>query len=78
MALVMRLRRVGGKKRPYYHIVVIDSRSKREGKFIDQLGEYNPKKNPSYIKLDKQKAADWQKKGAKPSATVSKLIKIAG
>ncbi len=77
MALVMRLRRGGTKKRPFYQIVVIDSRSKREGKFKDEIGTYNPLKNPSVIKVDRKKAASWLEKGVKPSAIVKKLLKIS-
>ena len=77
MALVMRLRRGGTKKKPFYQIVVIDSRSKREGKFKDEIGIYNPLKNPSLIKIDREKAVNWLEKGVKPSATVKKLLKIS-
>ena len=73
----MRLRRGGTKKKPFYQIVVIDSRSKREGKFKDEIGIYNPLKNPSLIKIDRGKAASWLEKGVKPSATVKKLLKIS-
>ena len=77
MSLVMRLRRAGGRKKPFYQIVVIDSRYKREGKFIDEIGIYNPVKNPSLVKLDRKKAESWFKKGVKPSNTVQKLLKVA-
>ncbi|MEA3369083.1 MAG: 30S ribosomal protein S16 [Candidatus Ratteibacteria bacterium] len=77
MALVMRLRREGTKKKPFYQIVIIDSRSKREGKFKDNIGTYNPLKNPSLIKVDQKKAVSWLEKGVKPSATVKKLLKIS-
>ena len=77
MALVMRLRRAGAKKKAFYKIVVIDSRCKREGRFTDEIGLYNPIKNPSLIKIDKEKAARWLKKGVRPSATVKKLLRIS-
>ena len=77
MALVMRLRRSGGKKNPFYKIVIIRSRSKRDGKFIDEVGLYNPVKNPSFIKIDKEKVERWRKKGVKPSARVEKLLRIS-
>ncbi len=76
MALVMRLRRAGAKKKAFYKIVVIDSRYKREGRFTDEIGLYNPVKNPSLIKIDKEKASRWLKKGVRPSATVKKLLRI--
>jgi len=77
MALMMRLRRGGTKKKPFYQIVVIDSRCKRQGKFKDEVGIYNPKKNPSIIRIDAEKAASWLKKGVKPSLTVKKLLRIS-
>ncbi len=77
MALVMRLRRGGTKKQPFYKIVVIDSHLKREGKFKDDIGTYNPMKNPSVININKEKAAFWLKRGVRPSNTVQKILKIA-
>ena len=76
MSVKIRLTRIGSKKQPYYRIVVTDSRSPRDGKFIEKLGTYDPKTDPSTIVLDKDKAAEWIKKGAKPSNTVEKLFKI--
>lgn len=73
----MRLRRGGTKKKPFYQIVIIDSRNKRQGKIKDEIGTYNPLKNPSLIRIDKQKAVSWLKKGVKPSTTVKKLLKIS-
>lgn len=73
----IRLKRVGAKKAPFYHIVVADSRSPRDGKIIEQIGTYNPMTNPSVITLDKEKVADWIKKGAKPTDTVKALIEKA-
>ena len=59
----MRLKRIGAKKKPYYRIIIADERSPRDGKFIDQVGTYNPLANPSEIKFDEEKAKDWLKKG---------------
>ncbi|MFO7929562.1 MAG: 30S ribosomal protein S16 [Candidatus Humimicrobiaceae bacterium] len=76
MSVVIRLTRKGFKKQPYFRIVVADKRSPRDGKFIDSIGTYDPRSNPSKIKVDKEKAIDWIKKGAKPSNTVGKLFEI--
>ena len=73
----IRLQRFGAKKAPFYHIVVADSRSPRDGKIIEQLGTYNPMTNPSEIKLDKEKYAVWLKNGAKPTDTVKALVEKA-
>lgn len=75
MGVVIRLSRHGAKKNPFYRIVVSDSRSPRDGKYIEQIGTYNPKAASGGIKLDKEKADKWIKQGAKPSQTVSELIK---
>ena len=76
MSVKIRLTRIGSKKQPYYRIVVADSRSPRDGKFIEKIGTYDPKTDPSTIVLDKDKAVDWIKKGARPSNTVQKLFDI--
>lgn len=76
MSVKIRLTRIGSKKQPYYRIVVTDSRSPRDGKFIEKIGTYDPKTDPSTVVLDKDKAVEWIKKGAKPSNTVEKLFKI--
>ena len=76
MSVKIRLTRIGSKKQPYYRIVVTDSRSPRDGKFIEKIGTYDPKTDPSTVVLDKEKAAEWIRKGAKPSNTVEKLFKI--
>ena len=76
MSVKIRLTRIGSKKQPYYRIVVADSRSPRDGKFIEKIGTYDPKTDPSTIVLEKDKAVDWIKKGAKPSNTVQKLFDI--
>lgn len=75
MSVVIRLSRHGAKKKPFYRIVVSDSRSPRDGKYIEQIGTYNPKAASGGIKLDKGKADKWIKQGAKPSQTVSELVK---
>ena len=73
----IRLQREGKKKAPFYHIVVADSRSPRDGKIIEQIGTYDPLTNPATIKLDTQKVEAWIKNGAKPTDTVKKLIENA-
>ena len=77
MAARMRLTRVGGKKNPIYRVVVADSRSPRDGRFIEIVGRYNPQTNPSTIELDEAKVKDWLAKGVQPSDAVAKLIKVA-
>jgi small subunit ribosomal protein S16 len=72
----IRLQRVGKKKAPFYHIVVADSKSPRDGKIIEQIGTYNPMTNPSEIVLDKEKVEKWIKNGAKPTETVKHLIEM--
>ena len=78
MAVRMRLTRVGSKKNPIYRVVVADSRSPRDGRFIEIIGRYNPQTDPSTIDLDEAKINDWISKGAQPTAPVSRLIKAAG
>ena len=73
----IRLQREGKKKAPFYHIVVADSRSPRDGKIIEQIGTYDPMSNPSVINLNKEKVEEWIKNGAKPTDTVKKLIEQA-
>ena len=70
----IRLQREGKKQAPFYHIVVADSKSPRDGKIIEQIGTYNPMTNPATIVLDKTKAEEWMKKGAQPTDTVKALI----
>ena len=72
----IRLQRVGKKKAPFYHIVVADSKSPRDGKIIEQIGTYNPMTKPSEIVLDKEKVEKWIKNGAKPTETVKHLIEM--
>jgi small subunit ribosomal protein S16 len=75
MAVRMRLTRVGSKKNPIYRVVVADSRSPRDGKFIEIVGRYNPQMEPSLIEFDENKVKDWLAKGATPSDTVQRLLK---
>ena len=76
MAVAIRLRREGSKDRPYYHIVVTDSRARREGKYIEQIGTYDPMKAAvQNYSIDMEKAEDWLSKGAKASETVTSIIK---
>ena len=81
MALKIRLARHGAKKRPYYRIVVADSRSPRDGRFIERIGSYNPmlpKDSEERVKLDAEKAAEWLKKGARPTERVARFLGQAG
>lgn len=73
----IRLQRVGKKKAPFYHVVVADSRSPRDGKIIEQIGTFDPMTNPATINLDKEKVEKWIKNGAKPTDTVKKIIEHA-
>src|SRR5437016_10146913 len=75
MAVKLRLTRVGSKKNPIYRVVVADSRSPRDGKFIEIIGRYNPQTDPSTIEFDEDKVKDWISKGAQPSSTVKRLMK---
>ena len=77
MAVKIRLRRVGAKHQPSYRIVVADSRSPRDGRFIDQVGTYNPRTNPATVTINRDKAVDWLRKGAQPTETVEILLKKA-
>ncbi|HEY3318633.1 MAG TPA: 30S ribosomal protein S16 [Coriobacteriia bacterium] len=77
MAVKIRLARAGAKKAPFYRIVVADSRSPRDGRFIEILGRYNPRTQPSTVELDVEKAKAWIAKGAELSETAAKLLKIA-
>ena len=78
MAVRMRLTRVGSKKNPVYRVVVADSRSPRDGKFIEIVGRYNPQTDPSTIVFDEAKVKDWLGKGAQPTDAVAKLLKTQG
>ena len=78
MAVVLRMTRRGTKKKPFYRIVATDSRSPRDGRFLEMLGTYDPLKSENNIKVDAEKITAWIKKGAKPSQTVASLLKKAG
>jgi small subunit ribosomal protein S16 len=78
MAVKIRLARHGSTKAPFYRIVVADSRSPRDGKFIDRVGTYNPRTEPSQIEVDVDKAKEWLAKGAQPTDQVRKLLQISG
>jgi len=78
MAVKIRLTRVGSKKNPIYRVVVADSRSPRDGKFIEIVGRYNPQTQPSTIEIDEAKVKDWISKGAQPTDSVQKLLKAKG
>ncbi len=78
MAVKIRLRRMGAKKAPFYRIVVADSRYPRDGRFIEEVGTYDPTKEPSVIKIDEEKAKAWLANGAQPTDTVKALLKIQG
>ena len=78
MAVKLRLTRVGSKKNPIYRVVVADSRSPRDGKFIEIVGRYNPQTDPSTIELDEEKIRDWLEKGAQPTDPVTRLLKAKG
>ena len=75
MAVKLRLTRVGSKKNPIYRVVVADSRSPRDGRFIEIVGRYNPQTDPSTIEFDEDKVKDWLGKGVQPSGAVQKLLK---
>ena len=75
MAVKIRLRRMGAKKAPFYRVVVADSRFPRDGRFIEEIGYYDPTKNPAVVNIDKDKANEWIKKGAQPTDTVKRLLK---
>ena len=75
MAVKIRLKRMGAKKAPFYRVVVADSRSPRDGRFIEQIGYYDPMKEPAEISIDAEKATQWIKNGAQPTETVRDLLK---
>lgn len=78
MAVKIRLRRIGAKKAPFYRIVVADSRYPRDGRFIEEIGYYDPTKEPSVVKVDADKAKAWIANGAQPTDTVKKILKDNG
>lgn len=78
MAVKIRLKRMGKKKAPFYRIVVADSRSPRDGKFIEEIGTYDPNQNPSVFKVNEEAAKKWLNNGAQPTGVVGKIFKMAG
>ncbi len=78
MAVKIRLRRMGQKKAPFYRIIVADSRSPRDGRFIEEIGTYDPNKNPSAIHVNEELAKKWLADGAQPTDVVAKIFKVAG
>ncbi|HEY7582604.1 MAG TPA: 30S ribosomal protein S16 [Acidimicrobiia bacterium] len=78
MAVKMRLIRIGKTRQPVYRVVVIDGRSPRDGRYLDQVGRYDPRQEPSLIEIDNDKAVAWMQKGAQPTDTVKKLLEISG
>ncbi len=78
MAVKMRLRRMGAKKNPFYRIVVADSRYPRDGRFIEEIGTYNPMTEPAEVKIDAEKAKQWIANGAQPTDTVKAMLKKNG
>lgn len=78
MAVKMRLKRMGYKRHPFYRVVVADARSPRDGRFIEEIGTYDPNQEPSVVKIDADAAKKWLANGAQPTETVAKLLKQAG
>jgi len=78
VAVKLRLMRVGKKKQPTYRVVAADSTSPRDGRFIEVLGTYDPRSEPSAVKIDTEKAVDWLRRGARPTERVQKLLEISG
>jgi small subunit ribosomal protein S16 len=78
MAVKMRLMRMGKKKAPSYRVVVVDGRAPRDGRYIEQIGRYDPQQHPSFVEIDNDRATDWLSKGAKPTEAVEKLLNISG
>ena len=78
MAVKIRLRRMGQKKAPFYRIIVADSRSPRDGRFIEEIGTYDPNQNPSTISVNEELAKKWLANGAQPTDVVAKIFKVAG
>jgi small subunit ribosomal protein S16 len=78
MAVKLRLMRIGKKKQPSYRVVVMDERAPRDGRYIEQIGRYDPRQKPSLVEIDNERAADWLSKGAQPTETVEKLLNVSG
>ena len=78
MAVKLRLRRMGAKKKPFYRVIAADSRSPRDGRFIEEVGTYDPNQEPSVFDVKEESVKKWLSNGAQPTETVGKLLKIAG
>jgi small subunit ribosomal protein S16 len=78
MAVRIRLRRMGAKKRPFYRVVVADQRSPRDGRFIENIGRYHPLEDPSIMEVDEERALEWLRKGAQPSEAVTAILRSLG
>ena len=78
MAVKLRLKRMGKKKSPFYRVIVADARSPRDGRFIEEIGIYDPNQEPSLVKIDEEAAKKWLANGAQPTEVVGKLFKVAG
>ena len=78
MAVKIRLMRIGKPKQPTYRVVVVDGRSPRDGRYLDRVGIYDPRQEPSVVEIDNDKAVEWIRKGAQPTETVRKLLEISG
>lgn len=78
MAVKLRLMRMGKKKSPSYRVVVVDGRAPRDGRYIEQIGRYDPQQDPSLVEIDNEKATSWLSKGAQPTEAVEKLLNISG
>jgi len=78
VAVKLRLKRMGKKKQPTYRVVAADSRSPRDGRFIEAIGVYDPRAEPSVVEIDNDKAVAWLRQGAQPSEVVEKLLKVSG
>ena len=78
MAVEIRLKRMGAKKSPFYRVVVADARCPRDGRFIEEIGYYNPTTDPTVIKIDEEKAVEWVKKGAQPTDVIKRLFTKTG
>jgi len=78
VAVVIRLKRMGVKKRPFYRLIVADSRMPRDGRFIETIGQYNPLENPARASVNEEKALHWLKQGAKPSPTAMQILRKSG
>ncbi len=78
MAVKLRLTRIGKTKQPHYRVIASDSRTARDGRFLEIIGQYNPRLEPSGVNIDNDKAVEWLKKGAQPTERVRKLLEISG